>query len=57
MEETAVAVEALLAGRTERWNHKRLRTKDLHWLVAAVESGRHREPSPDRFILRPAVVL
>jgi len=48
VEETAVAVEALLAQRKDRWQQPAL-TEGLRWLVAAVEEDRHRETAPIGF--------
>ena len=45
VEETALAVEALLAAGPDPATEPAVR-KGVTWLVQAVESGRHREPSP-----------
>jgi len=48
VEETAVAVEALLAGRREGRQQPAL-AGGIRWLVDAVEQGRHRETAPIGF--------
>ncbi len=45
VEETALAVEALLPAASDPATEPSV-SKGLTWLVQAVESGRHREPSP-----------
>lgn len=49
VEETAVAVEALLAAADYHDAVRSAAWRGLEWLVAAVESGRFREPSPIGF--------
>jgi len=48
VEETALVVEALLAFEPVG-NSQSIVTKGLNWLLAAVERGEHREPSPIGF--------
>lgn len=48
VEETALAVEALLAARGNRAVHATLR-EGIHWLVQAIGKGQHRDSAPIGF--------